>query len=71
MADTTIENLRGTWVAQSVKRLTLDFGSDNDLGVLGPSPMWGSMLNAESAWDSLPPSSFAPPFVLALSKINR
>ena len=28
---------RGTWVAQSVKRLTLDFGSGHDLRVIGPN----------------------------------
>ena len=35
---------RGAWVAQSVKRLTLDFGSDHDLRVMGLSPAWGSAL---------------------------
>ena len=29
---------RGTWVAQSVKHLTLDFSSGHDLGVLGSNP---------------------------------
>ena len=39
----------GTWVVQLVKHLTLDFGSDHDLSVLGSSPAWGSMLSMEPA----------------------
>ena len=37
---------------------TLDFGSGLDLGIMGLSPMSGSMLSGESAWDSL--SLFLP-----------
>ena len=36
-------------MAQVVKRLTLDFDSGHDLGVLGSRPMLGSMLREESA----------------------
>ena len=48
----------GSWVAQSVKHLTLDFGSAHDLRVVRLSPGLGSMLGVEPAWDSLsaPPS---------------
>ena len=34
-------NTRGTWVAQAVKPLTLDFGSGHDLQVLGFRPTLG------------------------------
>ena len=53
----------GAWVAQSVKSLTLDFGSDHDLRVVGSSPTWGWALSAKSA-------SPSPP-ALSLSDINK
>ena len=34
-------------MAQSVERLTLDFGSGHDLTVVRPSPESGSVLNVE------------------------
>ena len=37
------ENLGGTWVAQSVKCLTLGFGSGHDLRVVGSSSTLGSV----------------------------
>ena len=40
---------RGTWMAQSVKLQTLDFGSGHDLRVLRLSPMSGSVPNVEPA----------------------
>ena len=40
--------LRGTWVAQLVKRLTLDLGSCHDLEVCGIQPLVGSVLTAWS-----------------------
>jgi len=40
---------RGTWMAQSVKCLILDFGSGQDLGVLRSSPVSSSMLGVEPA----------------------
>ena len=39
----------GAWVAQSVNRLTLDFGSGHDLKVGRSSPSLGSMLSVEPA----------------------
>ena len=39
----------GTWLAQSVKHPTLDFGSGHDLRVMGLSPKLGSMLGKEPA----------------------
>ena len=48
----------GTWVAQSVKCLTLDCGSGHDLTVGKFSPMAGSVLTVRSLLGilSLPPS---------------
>ena len=49
-------------MAQSVKRLTRDFGSGHDLAV--PEIKMHSGLCADSeepGWDSLSPSLFAPP----------
>ena len=43
----------GAWVAQLVEHPTLGFGSDDDLRVVRWSPVSGSMLSRESAWDSL------------------
>ena len=40
---------RGTGMAQSVKHLTLDFGSGQDLMVMRLSPMSDSVLGMESA----------------------
>ena len=65
---------RGVWVAQSIKCLTLDFGSGHDLTVCGFWPCVGLYANsAKPAWDSLslslsvPPS---PPLMLSISQ-NR
>ena len=44
----------GTWVAQLVKRLTHGFSSGHDLRVVRLSPVLGSTITGESAWDSLP-----------------
>ena len=50
---------RGTWVARSVKCLTLDFGSGHDLTVGGFEPLTGLCADsAEPAWDFLSPSLF-------------
>ena len=43
------EGWRGTWVAQSVKHLTLDFSSGHDLRVVRPSPALDSVLGMEPA----------------------
>ena len=39
---------QGAWVVQSIKYLTLGFGSGHDLMVLGLSPALGSMISMES-----------------------
>ena len=45
---------RGVWVAQSVKRPTLDFGSGHDLTVCESEPhVWLCAGSVEPAWDSL------------------
>ena len=49
----------GIWMAQSVKHLTLGFGSGHGLVVVGLSPESGSVLTVESTSDS---------FSLSLSK---
>ena len=60
-------NLRGTWVAQSVKRPTIGFSSGHDLTFLEFEPHIGLHADsAESAWDSLSVSLSAPP-LLSLS----
>ena len=44
-------------MAQSVERLTLDFGSGHDLTVFGFEPHVGLCADSTGpAWDSLPPS---------------
>lgn len=43
----------GDWVAQLVKCQTLGFSLGHTLRVVGLSPVSGSILSAESAWDSL------------------
>ena len=52
---------RGTWVAQSVRHLILDFGSGHGLRVLGSSLELGSVLSAVCLGSSLllplPPST--------------
>ena len=59
----------GAWVAQSVERPTLDFGSGHDLMVRGMEPcVWLCADSVEPAWDSPSPSlSAPPPLVLCLS----
>ena len=57
----------------SVKHLSLDFVSGNELRVLGPSPTSCSMLSTESACPSpsvLPPIC-SPFLTLPISKINK
>ena len=65
--------LRGGWVARSVKRLTLDFGSGHDLFVCSSS-LLGSALTAQSLLGILSPLSLCPSPVLSPSlflKINK
>ena len=48
-------HLWGAWVAQPVKRLTLDFGSGHDLMVHGIELQAGLCADStRPAWDSLP-----------------
>ena len=69
----------GACVAQSVKRLTPDFGSGLDLMVHGIEPRVGLCADSmEPAWDPLSPSLSAPPAVililspsLSASKISK
>ena len=52
----------GAWMAQSVKHLTLDFGSGHDLTVPGFKPCVRLYTDsAEPAWDCLSLSLSAPP----------
>ena len=69
---------RGTWVAQSVKRPTLDFGSGHDLTVCEFKPRIGLCTHSEEpALDPLSPSLCPSPacillsLSLSLSKINK
>ena len=68
---TSSVKFRGAWVAQSVKRPTLGFGSGRDLTVRGIEPHVGLCADiAEPAWEPLL-SLFAPPrrvCVLCLSQ---
>ena len=41
------DNLRGTWMAQLVKHLTLDFGSGHNFWVVRSNAMSGSMVGKE------------------------
>ena len=63
----------GCWVAQSIKRPTLHFGSGHDLMVLRSSTVLGYALGMERARDSLCPS--APPptctLILSLKNLNK
>ena len=56
-----IKGARGSWVAQSIKHLTLDFSSGHGLRVLGLSLGSGSTLHGEPAWDSCSPSPSGSP----------
>ena len=61
-------------MAQSVERLTLDFGSGHDLTqLMSSSPTLGSVLTLQSLLGILSPSFSAPPLLaLYLShKINK
>ena len=55
----------GTWTAQSLKRLTLDFSSGHVLAVCEFEPLVGVCTDsAEPARDSLSPSLSAPPLLM-------
>lgn len=55
----------------SVEGPTLDFSSSHDLKVVRLSPMMGSMLSVEPAWDSLSPSQPLDPHPHSLKKRER
>ena len=57
----------GTWVAQLIEHLALDFGSGHDPRVVGSSPVSGSALSVELALSPSP----APLLSLSISKIKR
>ena len=69
------------WVAQSVKRPTLDFGSGHNLTVHEFEPRTGLCADSgEPVWDAVSPGLSAPPppplmlmlsLSLPLSKINK
>ena len=72
------DSFRGTWVAQSVKPLTLGFSSGHDLMVCEIEPRVRLCADStEPAWDSLSPSLSVPSWLvcacsLSLSlKINK
>ena len=55
---------RGAWVAQSVKRLTLDFGSSHDQMVHGLNPRVGLCVDSmEPVCHPVSPSLSAPPLL--------
>lgn len=56
----------GRLVAHWVKRLTLGFGSDRDLGIVGSSPASGSTLTGDLLEILSPPSTSALPPALSL-----
>ena len=61
----------GTWVAQSVKRLTLDFGLDHDLKVCEFEPHVGLCADsADPTWDLVSPSVSVPPLLARSLEIN-
>ena len=66
------KKVRGAWMAQWAKHLTLDFGSGHDLMVCEREPQVRLCTDSmEPAWDSLSPSLFLPlPPSLSL-KINE
>ena len=56
--------IRGTWVAQLVKRPTPDFGSGHNLTVCEFKHHVELCTDStEPVWNSLPPSLFAPPLL--------
>ena len=69
-----LENLWicGAWVTQLDERLTLDFCSVHDLGVVELSPRADSSLSRESTWDSPSPSVLFPAVLMrSLSLFNN
>ena len=68
---TSLRKKEGTWVAQSVEHLTLDFGSGHDLTVGGIEHCNRLCANsAQPAWDSLSLPLSAPPLLALSLKIS-
>ena len=63
--------VRGAWMVQLVKCMTLGFGSAHDLRVLRSNPMLGSVLCTESAWESLCLCPFRSCSLLSLFLWNK
>ena len=62
--------MQGAWVAQLVKRLTLDFGSGHDLMVSEFEPRFGLCADTvEPAWNSL--SLSAPPMLMHCLSLSK
>lgn len=59
-----------TWVAQSVRHLTVDFGSGHDSQGLGIEPTSGSRLSEKSAGDPLTISSPSAPLFTSMLFLN-
>ena len=67
-----IKTSLGHLVAQSVRPLTLDFGSRHDLMVCGIKPLIGLCTDSiEPPWDSLPPLLSAPPLLMCTYGLNK
>ena len=65
-------NFRGSWVAELVTCLTLDFGSGHDLVIRESEPQSGLRPDrAEAAWDSLSPSLCPSPAGVLSLNINK
>ena len=65
------ERKRGAWMAQLVKRPTLDFGSGHDSAVVGIKPHIRLCTESvEPAWDSVSPSLPAPPLLMHASSFS-
>ena len=62
-----IYQMSGALVAQLVKHLTLDLGSDHDHRVVGSSPVLGTTLSVDRIGLRFPPS----PSVLFPRQINK
>ena len=72
MATHDKEDRWGTWVAQSVERLTLDFGSGHGPRIMGSAGLSSALLIVELTWDFLSlPLPLSPTCLLTLSKIKN
>ena len=66
------DSFKGAWVAQLIEHLTLDFGSDHDLGVHEIKPCIRFCADStEPAWDSLSASLSAPPSLTCMLSVSQ